>query len=162
MAGDREVEWQLDAVDLRPVARFLSARPDGDVALRRSGATNLRDRYLDTHDWRLHRAGATLRIRTAGRRSEATLKSKGTLVGGLRDRRELTEQLSTADPEAIRGLPGEVGRTVRALAGRRRLRQLFEIRNRRETFEVLVDGDRAGELTLDDTSIPGAPRACSA
>jgi CHAD domain-containing protein len=154
MARDREVEWQLDAVDLRPVARLLAERPRGSVALEPTGAVSIRDRYLDTQDWRLHRARSTLRIRTVGRRSEATLKSKGTLVDGLRDRRELTEPLSPADPEAVRALPGEVGRSVRALAGRRRLRQLFEIRNRRQTFAVTVDGDRVGELSLDDTTIP--------
>jgi CHAD domain-containing protein len=156
MARDREVEWQLDAVDLRPVARFIAERPAGSVALERTGAVTIRDRYLDTQDWRLHRAGATLRIRTAGRRSEATMKSKGTLVDGLRDRRELTEPLSPAEPEAVRALPGEVGRSVRALAGRRRLRQLFEIRNRRVIFAIAIDGATVGELSLDDTTIPVA------
>ena len=157
MARDREVEWQLDAVDLRPVARWLDSRPRGNVSLEREGSTNLRDRYLDTVDWRLHRAASTLRIRSAGRRSEATLKSKGTLVDGLRDRRELTEPLASADPEAVKALPGEVGRTVRALAGRRRLRPLFEIRNHRDVYAVTVDGSKVGELSLDDTSIPIAP-----
>ncbi len=136
----------------------MAARPGSPAAisLRPAGTAILRDRYFDTQDWRLHRAGATLRIRTRGRKSEATLKSKGTLVDGMRDRRELTEPLPAGEPEAVRSLPGEVGRTVRALAGARRLRRLFEIRNRRRVFTVTVDGREVGELTLDDTSIPVA------
>jgi triphosphatase len=156
MARDREVEWQLDALDLRPVVRWLAARPAGTIALKPGASVLLRDRYLDTEDWRLHRAGATVRIRSTGRRSEATLKSKGTLVDGLRDRRELTEPLPSPDVEALRALPGDVGRTVRSLVGRRKLRQLFEIRTRRKAYTVLVDGEDVGELTLDDTSIPVA------
>jgi CHAD domain-containing protein len=156
MARDREVEWQLDAVDLRPVARWLAARTAGDVATEPPRTALIRDRYLDSEDWRLHRAGATLRIRTTGRRSEATLKSKGTLVDGLRDRRELTEPLPGPDPEGVRALSGEVGRTVRALSGAKRLRVLFEVRTRRRVYGVRAGGADVGELSLDDTTIPVA------
>jgi triphosphatase len=152
MAHDREVEWQLDAVDLRPVLRWLEAQPS--ETLQPAGTLALRDRYLDTEDWRLFRAGITLRIRTTGRRSEATVKSIGTPVEGLQDRRELTEPIRSADPEAVLAAPGEVGRLVRALAGTRKLRELFQLRTRRQVFTLRVDSAVVGELSLDDTTIP--------
>ena len=34
MARDREVEWQLDAIDLRPVERWLEARKPGAISRR--------------------------------------------------------------------------------------------------------------------------------
>jgi len=80
---DVEVEWQFDALDLRPVERWLAALPGRRVA---SGgeigaltavakpAVRQVDRYLDTQDWRIGRAGFVLRTRRKGRRDEATLK----------------------------------------------------------------------------------------
>jgi CHAD domain-containing protein len=158
MVDDREVEWQLDAVDLRPVRRWLEARPPDAISLEPAGTTLLRDRYLDTDDWRLHRAGITLRVRGVGRRTEATAKTMAAPVGGLRDRRELTEPLPSGD---VRQAQGEVGRLIRSLAGRRGLRPLFAVRTRRERFAVRSGGEVVGELSLDDTSFPveGGPPA---
>jgi len=152
MAHDREVEWQFDALDLRPVRRWLESVPPETLEL--AGTLTLNDRYLDTEDWRLSRGRTTLRIRTIGRSTEATAKSIGTPVEGLQDRRELTERIPSADPEAVLAAPGEVGRLVRALAGRRKLRELFRLRTRRQVFTLRVDGAVVGELSLDDTSIP--------
>jgi triphosphatase len=152
MAQDREVEWQLDAVDLRPVRRWLESVPP--ETLEPAGTLTLNDRYLDTEDWRLSRGRTTLRVRTIGRTTEATAKSVGTPVEGLQDRRELTERIPSADPEAVLAAPGEVGRLVRALAGRRKLRELFRLRTRRQVFTLRLDGAVVGELSLDDTSIP--------
>ncbi len=152
--SDREVEWQLDAVDLRPVRRWLEAMPPNGLAVEHLGVRSLHDRYLDTDDWRLHRAGYTLRIRTASRRSEATAKSRGTVAEGLRDRRELTEPLSAGDPHAVASAPGPVGELVRSMAGSRPLELLFEVRTRRRAYSLAVDGRPVGEVALDDTSIP--------
>ena len=153
-SNEREVEWQLDAVDLRPVRRWLEAMTADGMAVEPLGVRSLHDRYLDTADWHLHRAGYTLRIRTASRRSEATAKSRGTVAEGLRDRRELTEPLSSGDPHAVASAPGPVGELVRALAGSRPLGLLFEVRTRRRAYSLAVDGGTVGEVSLDDTSIP--------
>jgi triphosphatase len=150
----RELEWQLDAVDLRPVRRWLESRPEVGPALRPLGARQLRDRYLDTEDWRLYRAGYTLRIRTSARRAEATAKSRGTQDDGLRDRRELTEPLPADDPAALAAAGGPVGALVRALAGGRPLRELFAVRTRRQRYAIEAGGRVVAELALDDTSFP--------
>jgi len=109
-AGDDvEVEWQFDALDLRPVERWLAALPGAPfgapsgtpsggesethslTALAKPAVRQV-DRYLDTEDWRVGRAGLVLRTRRKGRHDEATLKdSRPADVGGLRRRLEVTE-----------------------------------------------------------------------
>ncbi|MBO0714406.1 MAG: hypothetical protein J2P59_06595, partial [Acidimicrobiales bacterium] len=74
--GGVEVEWQFDALDLRPVERWLaalgspSARPSPpaapalpEVAAHAQRARRQVDVYLDTEDWRVRRAGFVLRVR---------------------------------------------------------------------------------------------------
>jgi hypothetical protein len=60
-----EVEWQLDALDLRPVERWLATFPrvvpgrgEGSTAVITTRAQTVKrtvDTYLDTDDWRVGR-----------------------------------------------------------------------------------------------------------
>lgn len=164
-----QTEWQFDAVDLRPVVRWLEA-PAGwidKVPMRvvPSGSASQVDRYLDTDDQRIHRAGYALRHRRAGRRSgaEAMLESldRATNDPGPGGRREISEPLDQPDPSRVIDTAGPVGTRVRALAGSRRLRPLFDVRTRRRLYVLEFDGFPAGEISLDETAIQlaggGAP-----
>jgi CHAD domain-containing protein len=161
----REVEWQFDAVDLRPVVRWLT-RPEewrvdpGSVRVAALGTREQIDLYLDTNDRRFHRAGYALRIRRSSRRrdaaGEATLKAldqSGAEVPGLRNRREVSEELAEPDLRALVRSDGPVGQRVRALAGRKRLLPLFEVRTRRLLFSLETDMSPPGEIALDETAI---------
>src|SRR2546423_9856139 len=109
----REVEWQLDAVDLRPVLRWLSSRAaDAAPSVGPGPISEHVDTYWDTEDWRLYRAGWSLRTR-AGKDHEATMKSREDADGARRDRRELTEALADDGPPALLKAPGPVGERVR-------------------------------------------------
>jgi CHAD domain-containing protein len=169
-----EIEWQFDAVDLRAVVRWLSEPAgwdeDGASAVRvaRTGNDNHVDLYLDTDDRRFHRAGYALRIRRPLRgtgRGEATLKAledDARAEPGLRARREISEAVESTDPVSLALAPGAVGERVRAVAGRKPLLRLFEVRTRRQLFTVEADGLAPGELGLDETGIrpaDGAPPA---
>lgn len=173
-----EVEWQLDALDVRPVERWLLARPAGLTPAVTPGDTRAQvDAYLDTAEWSIHRAGFALRVRRRlSGASELTLKALVRPDDGLSTRREITETLpAPVHAEAsgagaaldvagetdwdgrVRAAPGLVGRRVRALAGPRRLRPLFEVRNHRQTFEIRrgdVSGEIVGQLALDRVTIP--------
>jgi CHAD domain-containing protein len=157
---DIEVEWQLDALDLRPVERWLALRT-GPAAVAESipgleivpaATKRLVDVYVDTEDWRMGRAGYVLRVRRRAGRSEMTLKDLSAAAKGLRRRLEVTQPLPAS------GLPGldragGVGRRVEALAGTRPLNEVMEVRTRRRPFDLAIHGERVGELALDDTVI---------
>ena len=163
-----EVEWQFDAVDLRPVIRWLEERDEEaenrTLKIKSGGSTSQLDIYFDTEDRRFHRAGYALRVRRGGRGKhvglEATLKELGapaTVDPGLRSRREVSEPLEAADLRLLAESDGPVAARVRAVAGKKTLRPLFEVRSRRRTFSVEVEGSQPGEIALDETTIrPGA------
>ena len=142
-----EVEWQFDAVHLGPVERWLREHEgNGHLSVAVGAGTSVVDAYLDTEDWRLYRAGYSLRARRAGGRFEATLKSLTPSADAVRTRREISEELPSASPEAILRSEGGLGERVRAVAGRAPLRQLFEVRTRRRTFVLSVEGENSGEI----------------
>ncbi len=157
---DIEVEWQLDALDLRPVERWIALRT-GPSAIAQSlpgleivpaAPRRLVDVYVDTEDWRMGRAGYVLRVRRRSGRVEATLKDLSTATKGLRRRLEVTQPLPAS---GLAGLDrtGEVGWRVQALAGTRTLNRVLEVRTRRRPFDLAIHGEKVGELALDETVV---------
>lgn len=156
-----EVEWQFDTDDLGMAADWL-ARVEGHavagdlpLAVRARSRRLLVDRYVDTEDWRLGRAGLVLRTRQNGAGSEATMKDvRPASADGLRRRLELTEPLAGGDIRSL-GAGGPVGARVAAVAGRRPLLPVLEVRTRRQAFSLLAGDDEIGEVALDDTIFVG-------
>jgi triphosphatase len=160
----REVEWQLACTDLGSVRRWLidHGTIDGLVLEPRS-TQQIFDTYLDTDDWRIHRAGFALRVRSGSGTTEATLKSLHSASTEVADRRELTETLNGSN-EAIRESIGPVGTRVCAVSGARALVPLFELRTSRQRFSIRKSDEerQLGEIALDETVISrphGEPEA---
>ena len=159
----QEAEWQFDVPDRAAIERWLGEAEDakpGGLSLGRAQTLRLTDRYYDTEDWRLRRAGYALRVRTRGKRSEATLKSLAEAgEEGIKRRREISEALSSGI-EHLRDSEGPVGSRLRALAGGRKLVELFEVRTRRLAYTLSGSGEAdgvssiTGELAIDETEIP--------
>src|ERR1700722_13845992 len=156
-----EIEWQFDALDLRPVERWLSTLPmlslagedQSTITALARPPRRMIDSYIDTDDWRMARAGFVLRTRRRGRHDEITLKdTQSAQAGGLRQRLEITEELPEDGVVAL-GRDGPVGRRMHAIAGRRAVRQVLQVRTRRRPFVLRVGGVDAAELALDDTMI---------
>jgi CHAD domain-containing protein len=155
------VVWEFDAVDLRPVIRWLDELDEGPespaVRINPAGGTSHVEVYLDTDDRRFHRAGYELRVRRAGRGkgagAEATLKAIATEPPDKRSRREVYERFQAADPELLAEGDGPVAVRVRALAGRKRMRVQFEVRTRRRLLSVEAEGLPPGEIVLDEIAI---------
>ena len=156
-----EIEWQFDALDLRPVERWLAALPTlaietgdgGTVTALARPPRRLVDSYLDTDDWRMARAGFVVRTRRRGRHDEVTLKdSQPAERSGLRQRLEVTEILNATGLESL-GAEGPVGRRLRAIVGTRRLHEVLQVRTRRRPFALRVGGVDVAEVALDDTMI---------
>jgi triphosphatase len=164
--SDVEVEWQFDALDLRPVERWLDSlsaprggattnRPDEPAAAVNAqplAARRLVDGYLDTADWRVKRSGFVLRVRRRAGGAEVTLKDSSPATAGLRRRLEVTEPLPAGGMDAL-GSDGPVGRRLHALVGNRPLHQVLEVRTRRRPFAVRLGGSEIAEVALDDTVI---------
>jgi triphosphatase len=158
--SEEEIEWQFDAIDMRPVERWLAsltAAAAGNDAETRITATpkptkRLVDTYVDTDDWRVGRSGYVLRARRAGSAGEVTLKDTAAASGGLRKRLEITEDLPADGLEAL-GTEGPVGRRIVALAGHRKLHRILEVRTTRRPFDLNLGQERVAEVALDDTVI---------
>jgi triphosphatase len=162
-----EVEWQFDALDLRPVERWLAALPSRSYAgtptltVLAKPTRRLVDRYMDTEDWRVGQAGFVLRTRQRGRAVEVTMKDRRPAdPAGLRRRLELTESL----PSGLTSLGpgGPVGRRVHAVAGQHALLQVLEVRTRRQPFSLRAAGTEVAEVALDDTTIVVGPHQAPA
>ena len=158
------MEWQLACADLGSVRRWLvdHGTIDGLVVEPRS-TLQIFDTYLDTDDWRIHRAGFALRVRSGSGKPEATLKSLHSASAQFADRRELSETLQNAESESIRQSIGPVGTRVHAMSGARALLPLFEVRTSRQRFAVRREDEarQLGEIALDETVISrphGEPR----
>jgi CHAD domain-containing protein len=158
----RENEWLFDALDLHSVLRWLddAARQVGNSTLQISplGSSRQVDLYLDTDDWRFHRAGYSLRVRRVNRRrlAEATLKSLEPVArtaGSTRSRQELSQTVERLDTGPLALADGPVIDRVRAVAGRKPLLPLFEVRTRRHVFSVATNGHASGEIGVDETRI---------
>ena len=115
-------------------------------------AERLIDTYYDTADWRIGRSGHVLRVRHRARRAEMTLKGLAKSSAGLRRRLEVTEPLP-ADGITALGAHGPVGWRLRALAGKRALQPILEVRTRRRPFDLRVSGETVAEAALDETTI---------
>jgi len=143
-----EIEWQLEAVDLKLVEKWLVEHPSAaGLAVVPGGARELSDVYYDTEDWRLYRAGYALRLRRDDESAQATMKALAPAEGGLRRRREISEPIE--DVETPKGISGPVGDRVRRLAGTADLRPLFEVSTRRRTFVLCSETSSSGEIVED-------------
>lgn len=127
------------------------------------------DTYCDTEDWRIYRASYALRIRQDTSSSEATMKSTISAAdGNLRRRREISEPLKNNQIDALPMTSGLVGIRLRELIGSHKLCRIFEVRTRRQTFDLLLDEQlveseraqtsdaavRVGEVALYNSEIP--------
>jgi CHAD domain-containing protein len=152
----REVEWQLASTDLGSVRRWLADHGTiGGLVLEPRSTQQIFDTYLDTDDWRIHRAGFALRIRSESGKSEATLKSLHSASTEVADRRELSETLENSQSESIRQSIGPVGTRVHAVSGAHALQPLFEVRTSRQRFAIHRENEaqQLGEIALDETVI---------
>src|SRR5580700_724037 len=141
-----EIEWQFDALDLRPTARWLAAlagsrtiEPLGELRSVAKPTVLQEDLYLDTEDWRIAQAGYVLRIRHAKNKREITLKAlehRGAQSSALpRQRREVNEPLENGGNRWLE-TAGPVGWRVSALIGKRSLQPVLEVQTRRRPFAL--------------------------
>lgn len=171
----QRVEWQLDAVDLRPVEKWLQSRraatdpaeadstprrsdpagppPAPSVAYQPQPKRTITETYYDTADWRLHRAGLTLGLRCDdGEHAVSLNRLEG--VDRVGPQAEIEERLPGCEVESLLASDGRAGAWVRALVGGRPLLPLFTLDSTRQPYLILTGAEQVGAVTLDDTRIP--------
>jgi triphosphatase len=135
--------WLLEAPAFGP----FSAGPP-------SPAVPHEDRYLDSPDGALGRAGYAGRIRRTPGAIVVTLKSTATSTGALQRREEL--EADGADSLDPRDWPASTPRSlVLELCVERPLVELATIRQRRTSRELMAD-DAAVELSVDEVEVVAA------
>ena len=156
-AGPVEVELKYLVTDAATATWLLSAPSFGPFdAGPVVPAATLEDRYLDSADGALRRAGYAGRLRRTAAVTLVTLKSTATATGPLQRREELeAEASSSLDP---RDWPTSTPRTVVLdECGGGALVELVTIRQARTRRELIAPGARV-ELSLDDVQVLAAGR----
>ena len=157
-------EWRFDAVDLRPVLRWLE-RPEGrlnaeavEVVAIGSGVTPgrpvLRDRRLAFPARGLRAADSPSRP-PPRRRGDAPAARRGCCrppgVAAARASCANASRRPTWGRCSAQAAPS--ARACAPSAGRKALLPLFDVRTRRRSFSLKAGVSPAGEITLDETAI---------
>lgn len=147
-----EIELKYLVPDAATGAWLLAAPAFGPFAAApASTAVWHEDRYLDTEDAALERAGYAGRLRRTPSGTVVTLKSTATVAGALQRREELeAETVASLDP---RDWPASTPRSrILELCGDRALVELVTIRQVR-TRRILTGGDAEVELSVDEVDV---------
>ena len=126
--------------------------------LESEGTISHEDRYLDTEDWVLSRAGLALRLRRDKERVRLEAKTiRSSRNGDALTRTEWAQQAPEGDPPWNNLPEGPVTALLEPLTGLRvipRLRVQSKVVNDRECFRWLRGRDEIGLLTVDNVSVP--------
>jgi CHAD domain-containing protein len=154
MAAGRKIEVEMKYEVASPGAadRYLVAPeigpfvPDGPV-----DSVRVEDRYIDSADWALTRAGFAARLRKTARGIEIGLKSQNASRGRLQRREEIE---GPADASLVPAdWPASAARNVvMELCGDEPLVELLTIRQLRRV-RMLRSGATRAELSLDEVAV---------
>jgi len=108
------------------------------------------DRYFDTSEWSILRAGWTYRCRERRGHQKLTLKSLGSKRGAVFTRDEIEQPLPDRLPPRIGLLPpGPVQKRLAEIVNGMRWQELFCVQSRRTVFAVTAPDNEATRLELD-------------
>jgi CHAD domain-containing protein len=157
MARKIEVEMKYEVARPGSADRYLVApelgpfTPDGQVRSMR-----VEDRYVDSADWALARAGFAARLRKTSRGTEISIKATNVSPGRLHRREEIE---GPADEALVPGgWPASQARNVVVeFCGDEPLIEMLTIRQLRRVRLLAAGGTRA-ELSLDEVEVIGQGR----
>lgn len=153
-ARDIEVELKFRVVDLGAAERYLSAASVGPfIGASQPRATQMEDRYVDTPDRALERAGYAVRLRASGGGEMVSIKSLAHTdgAGGAMEREELEGPAARAT--APIDWPASDARSLLLEhAGDAPLLEVVTIRQLRRKRQ-LRDGSTRVELSLDEVDV---------
>jgi CHAD domain-containing protein len=147
---EREIKFRLpEGVAAK---RIRDAVESAGFRLEPGGSLAHEDRYLDTDDWALYRAGIALRLRTGAQGARLEAKTLRSTSDEALVRSEFSQEAPEGDPPWNGIEPGPVASLLKPLAGTRVLERLFvraRLKNERESFGWLRGDLPLGSLTVD-------------
>ena len=149
-----EIEMKFEVAAPGGGDRYLVAPELGPFVANGSvSSLRVEDRYVDSPDWALARAGFAARMRKTSRGSEISLKALNTSGGRLQRREEIEGPTdATLNP---RDWPSSNARNVvLELCGDEALVEMLTIRQLRRLRTLKAGGTRA-EMSLDEVEIVG-------
>jgi CHAD domain-containing protein/adenylate cyclase class IV len=154
---EREIKFRLP--EGRDPASVRAAVESAGFRLEPSGTVAHEDRYLDTENWTLYRAGIAARLRADGGPVRLEAKSLKSGENDVLVRVEWAQDAPAAEPPWTALDPGPVAGLLHPLAGLHALERLqirARVRNERECFRWLRGETLLGSLTVDHVSAPPA------
>ena len=137
--------WHFEAVDVRSIQRWLESGGAGELSIASDPLVSSQERYFDTGDWRLHRAGLTLCVSEDDDGFRATL-SPVVPAGdgdGEPDAGVVTQPLETLEVDALGGATGPVSERLGLLVGTRPLAERAELRISTQPVTLGREGGRS-------------------
>jgi CHAD domain-containing protein len=125
---------------------LASFSPSGPV-----DAIRVEDRYVDSPDWALARAGFAARLRKTSRGTEISLKAQNS-SGGRLQRRDEIEGPADADLTPTDWPASQARTIILELCGNEPLVELLTIRQMRRV-RMLHSGDTRAELSVDEVEV---------
>ena len=154
---EREIKFRLP--DDRDPAQVRQVIEAAGFRLEPTGTIEHVDRYLDTDDWDLYRAGLSLRLRAEGSRLRLEAKSIVSTSSEVLTRLEWAQDAPQDDPPWETLEPGPVAGLLQPLQGLRVLERLqvrASVTNDRECFRWMRGDSVIGLLTVDHVNAPPA------
>ena len=154
-----EVELKYRVLDLASAERYLIAEEVGPFSGKAAArSAQFEDRYVDTSDGALAKAGFAVRIRQSGRGTIVSVKSLARTNGaGGSVRREELEGPADRTTGPLEWPGSDARSLVLELAGDAPLLELVTIRQLRRK-RVVRDGDTRVELSLDEVDVVSRSR----
>ena len=147
---ERELKFRIPEGDGPDSIRGILER--AGFRLEPSAALTHQDRYIDTEDWLLHRAGITLRLRREAARLTLEAKTLARDGAGTLERVEWSQPAPEGDPPWSRLPPGEVAGLLVPLAPLHfvsRLEVRASVSSEREIFRWSRADEVLGSVSLD-------------
>ena len=144
---------------LKDVLALLDSR---GYRIEHAGTSTHVDRYFDTADWAILRAGWAYRCRSRGKKEKLTLKSLDAGDDTVFVREEIEQRLPKSKSSRQGKLPkGPVQSLLKDIAGTAQREELFRVESRRSVFHVATPGDTPTrvELDFDRTTIDAEKRS---
>ena len=143
-----EIEAKLGVPDAAVMRRLVKVRTLAGFDLRPSGASHVRDTYVDTRQSLLRSAGLVCRRRVTAGGLQYTVKALEATSGAVHRREEFEVRLS-ADAPPARWPRSRARRTVLVIVGKEPLEPIAELEQRRWKRTVLAGRRLVAEMSLD-------------